>query len=157
MKFFLYAFSFLLLLASCQNNVFYEKIDTIPNETWNIDSTYSYTFEITDSLKYYNFLVNVRNTIDYPYQKFYVFMTTEFPSGMTSMDTLGCIMCDIYGNWTGKGSGKMRDNQFVFRKKVRFQQKGEYTLSVQQGMRDDDIKGIANFGISLNYYNDERK
>ncbi len=152
----LYCFLILALFTSCKKRMFYEQIDAIPNEVWHIDSMLTYTFDITDSLQYYDLYVNVRNTVDYPYQKFYVFMTTQFPSGVTSMDTLGCVLCDVYGNWSGKGTGKFRDNQYLLRRQVRFQQKGTYTFTVQQAMRTDELPGIANFGISLNYYNNER-
>ncbi len=150
-------FVILTLFFSCNRNVFYEKIDSIPNETWHIDSTLNYSFTITDSLQFYDLYVNVRNTIDYPYQKFYIFLTTEFPSGVTSIDTLGCVLSDPFGEWTGKGSGNFKDNQFLLRQKVRFQQKGEYHFRVQQAMRDDMIPGIANFGITLNYHQYESK
>lgn len=140
-----------LLFASCET-AFYEKIDTLPNDTWNVDSLLSYEVDIDDSLQYYNIYVNVRNTVDFETQNFYVFMTTEFPDGFTAIDTLGCILCDVHGKWTGKGTGRLRDNKFLLKSKVRFAQKGRYRFVVRQAMRNDNVKGIANFGLSLYPY-----
>jgi hypothetical protein len=39
----------------------------------------------------------------------------------------------------------------VLKPKVRFQQKGEYIFSAQQAMREENLKGIADFGITLQY------
>lgn len=150
---------FLLLgftLISCNHNVFYQKIDAVPKEVWNIDSVYHYQFEISDSLQYYNMYINLRNTIDYPYQNFYIFCTTVMPNGVSFTDTLGGYLCDYYGQWFGKGSGRIKDNKFLLRRQVRFQQKGVYNISIKHAMRTDDLKGIANVGITLNKFKEEK-
>lgn len=152
---------FLLLIifitTSCKQDIFYEKIDKIPNETWNVNDKLVYEFEIKDSMAYYDIYVNVRNTTDYPYQNLYIFLTNQFPSGIQMVDTLGCVLCDPFGKWYGKGNGNMKENKFLLRKQVRFQQKGKYVFTVQQGMRDDNLKGIANFGITFEKFNPEKK
>jgi gliding motility-associated lipoprotein GldH len=116
-----------------------------------MDSTFVYQFTIHDSLQFYNFYIDVRNTTDYPYQNLYLFFTTQFPDSTVYVDTLNCILCDAYGRWTGKGSGQIRENRFVLKSKVRFPQKGDYTFSAQQAMREIDLKGITDFGITLQY------
>jgi len=150
-KVFRILFSFSLLLFSCNQNIFYHKTDNLPNETWNIDHILVYKVNITDSLKYYNFYIDVRNTTDYPDQNLWLFFTTQFPDSTVFTDTLNCIISDAYGRWTGKGSGRIRDNRLVFKSKVRFPQTGTYTFSVQQAMRTDNLKGIADFGLTLHY------
>lgn len=144
--------SFLFLMNSCSEKVFYEKIDHIDGEVWHIDSVLHYEIEITDSLQYYNMYIDIRNTVDFETQYFYVFMTTEFPSGYTGTDTLGFIISDPYGKWTGIGSGRIKDNRFLYRPKVRFAHKGVYKFSVVQGMREDEVKGVADFGMTWLYY-----
>ena len=144
----------LLLLAAC-NNAYYEKIDNIPDEVWNIDSVLTYQVEFTDSLQYFNMYVHVRNTVEFETQNFYIFMTTVFPDGYSARDTLGCILCDPHGKWTGKGTGRLRDNKFLLKSKVRFAEKGVYTFKVRQAMRSENVKGVANFGLSLFPYKGE--
>ena len=149
---FLFPFSFLLFsFSACNKTTFYHKTNTLQNETWNKDSAFVYQFTITDSLQYYKFYIDVRNTTVYPYQNLYLFFTTQFPDSTVYTDTLNCLLSDAYGRWTGKGSGRIKDNRFLFKPKVRFQQKGDYVFTVQQAMRDDNLKGITDFGITLLY------
>lgn len=150
-KMFILLPAFCLLLSACNNNTFYHKTYTLPNETWNIDNTLVYEFEITDSLQFYNFFIDVRNTTEYTDQGLWLFFTTQFPDKTFFTDTLNCTISDAYGRWTGKGSGRIRDNRFVYKPKVRFPQTGTYIFSVQQAMRTNDLIGIADFGITLQY------
>ena len=148
-------FFYFILLAivaiSCNSKTFYQKNDHLPNEIWNVDHVLVYEFDILDSLQFYNFYIDVRNTTDFPYQNLYLFFTTQFPDGEIATDTLNCILSDPYGRWTGKGSGRIRENRFILKSKVRFPLTGTYTFSAQQATRDDDLTGIANFGITLQY------
>jgi gliding motility-associated lipoprotein GldH len=149
------AFFFLILFAvipvSCKHKTFYQKIDRFPSEVWNIDTLLVYEFTIVDSLQYYNFYVDVRNSIAYPYQNLFLFFKTQFPDSTVYTDTLNCILCDAYGRWKGKGSGRIKENRVILKSKVRFPQKGTYIFSAQQAMREIDLNGIVNFGITLQY------
>lgn len=144
-----------LISTSCHRHVFYEKMVTIDGETWNIDNKVEYEFEITDSMAFYDFYINVGNNVDFETQNFYMFMTTEFPNGYIAQDTLGCILSDPYGNWTGKG-GRIKENKFLFKPNVRFPMTGKYKFTMVQAMREDDVKGIAYVGITLNEHQIEK-
>lgn len=147
----------LLLSAGCRRDLFYEKIDTLQGEVWNMNAPLEYEFEITDSLAYYDFYINVGNTVDFETQNFYLFMDTEFPNGFKAQDTLGCILSDPYGHWTGKGIGRVKENRFLFKPNVRFPQKGVYKFSVVQAMRQEQVKGVAYFGITLLNHQENKK
>ena len=156
-----YLVGFLILfagiMASCNHNTFYHKSIALPNETWNMDSILVYEFTILDSLQFYNFYIDVRNTTDYPFQNLYFFFTMLFPDGtqFVAPDPLNCILSDSYGRWKGNGSGRIKANRLTFRlnqeEKVRFPQTGTYTILVQHAMREVDLKGITDFGITLQY------
>lgn len=146
------ALSLAMAFAACSGKTFYEKTDALPDATWSIDTVLSYEIDITDSLQYYNLYINIRNTTDFETQNFYIFMTTVFPDGFSARDTLGCVLCDAHGKWTGKGAGHLRDNHFLLKPKVRFAIPGHYCFYVRQAMRDDEVKGISDFGISLEYW-----
>ena len=139
------------IVVSCNHNTFYHKTITLPNEIWNMDSTLVYQFTIQDSLQFYSFFIDVRNTSDYPYQNLSLFFSTQFPDSTVSTDTLTCFLSDAHGRWKGRGSGRIKDNRFVLKSRVRFQQKGDYVFTAQQAMRDANLKGITDFGITLQY------
>jgi gliding motility-associated lipoprotein GldH len=150
-KFGLVIFIIPFFLISCKNDIYYEKMDSIKNEVWSIDNKLVYEFEIKDSMEFYDIYFNVRNTIDYPYQNLYIFLTNQFPSGIEIVDTLGCVLCDPFGKWYGKGDGRIKENKFLLRKKVRFQHKGKYVFTVQQAMRNEQLEGIASFGLTFEH------
>lgn len=142
------------LLCSCGPKRFYEEIQPVDQEGWHVDSLLTFQVDITDSLQYFDFYLYVRNNTDFATQNFYIFFTTEFPNGYSAQDTLGFVLCDKYGNWTGKGHGYLKENQFLFKPKVRFARCGTYTFKVQQAMREDNLPGIAEFGIALYEHKD---
>lgn len=151
----LFAFIVLSLFSACKRGTFYEKIDSIDQETWDVDSVLYYEIDITDSLQFYDMYIHIRNTIDFRTQYFYVFMTTEYPNGYTGKDTLGFVISDPYGKWTGTGTGRIKDNLFLFKPKVRFVRKGVYKISVIHGMREKRVTGITDFGIRLDYHSEK--
>ncbi|MBR3557806.1 MAG: gliding motility lipoprotein GldH [Bacteroidales bacterium] len=140
---------FTTLLCGCHHNEYYGQVNMIPDEKWAIDRPQYFKLNIEDSMQYFNMYILLRNTTDFETQNFYVFMKTKYPDGHTEQDTLGFILCDKFGNWTGHGQGRLKDNKFLFQPKVRFPYNGEYTFTVTQGMRDSVVEGIESFGIVL--------
>lgn len=149
MKRLFYFLGIAILLSSCGPKRFYEEIAPVDAKGWNMDSVLTFQIDIADSTQYYDFYLFVRNNTDYAMQNFYVFFTTEFPNGYVAQDTLGFVLCDKYGNWTGKGHGFLKENQFLFRRKVRFAHCGSYKFTVCQAMREENLVGITDFGMAL--------
>lgn len=142
----------LVLCSACHGKVFYSDIQSIPNEQWDVSEPLTFKVNIEDSMQYFNMFIHLRNTTDFETQNFYVFLRTTYPDGHAEQDTLNFILCDPYGKWTGKGQGRVKDNKFIFQPKVRFPFNGEYTFTVTQAMRVDKVKGISDFGISLEHF-----
>ena len=155
-KFDILFLSFLIIICnSCTKNIFYEDMKTLTRETWHIDSTLHFEFEITNPNQYYTFYINIRNNVDFETQRFWVFLTSEFPNGYIGKDTLGFIICTPAGEWTGKGNGRLKNNKILYKRQIRFSQEGVYKFSIQQGMPEENVKGIANFGMTLLEYKSE--
>lgn len=140
---------FAMLFCCCNRKEYYGEVTMLPDEKWSIDNPLYFTVNIEDSMQYFNMYILLRNTTDFETQNFYVFMKTKYPDGHSEQDTLGFILCDKFGKWSGKGNGRLKDNKFLFQPKVRFPYCGEYTFTVTQGMRDDVVEGIESFGIVL--------
>ena len=149
------SFFALLLFAGCNSKTYYAEVKQLPDEKWAVNKPLYYKMTIEDSMQYYNMYIQLRNTTDFETQNFYVFMKTKYPDGHTEQDTLGFILCDKFGNWTGKGNGRLKDNKFLFQPKVRFPFNGEYIFTVTQGMRTDEVVGIESFGIVLEKFEEK--
>lgn len=146
----------LLTATSCRRGVFYEEILPVRNEAWSLNDTLHFAFDITDTLQYYTIYMNIRNSIDFETQNLYLFMDSEDPQGNINRDTLEFLLADAHGNWIGKGSGRLKDYQYLFYPKVRFPYSGTYKFSFVQAMRTEKLEGIANFGMTLYYFDENR-
>lgn len=144
-------FSLLLLvsLQSCDNNVVFEDIKPVDGGVWNVADAKSFEFDIEDTLRLYNFYVNIRNGEEYAYSNLYVFVEMEFPNGKKSIDTLECPLADAMGNWYGSGLGKIYDNRILFRERKKFPLSGKYKLEIHQAMRSENLEGIYDVGFRL--------
>ncbi|MDR3046850.1 MAG: gliding motility lipoprotein GldH [Bacteroidales bacterium] len=135
--------------CSCTHRNYYHEIYPIHGEVWNIDSVLHFNIDIIDSLQYFDFYIDIRNNTDFETQNFYIFLTSEFPNGYIGTDTLGFVICNPFGKWTGKGNSRIKENRFTYKTNIRFSTTGTYKFSVLQGMRKNKVKGITDFGLCL--------
>lgn len=147
----------LLLMSSCNNAVFYSDSHSIEGKTWSMFNPERYDITIEDSLQYYDFYVDLRIRDNYKYSNLFLFITTTFPDGSIAKDTLECPIADAEGKWFGKHSGTMVDYRFPLCRKVRFPNLGTYHFDIVHGMRDNDLEGVKNLGLRMEYYSSKDK
>ena len=97
----LFLVSCALFLFSCDRNRVFEEYREIENYEWNKTDTLAFNTEITDTLQEYNLIVKIRNGENYPYRNIYLFLTTVFPDGKKSLDTLDFQFYEENGNALG--------------------------------------------------------
>ena len=137
------------LLTSCDKKVIFVENKAIPNATWKKGNKVAFTVDIPDTISRLNYFLSIRNKGNYQFCNLYVFMTTIFPNGERSRDTLDCVLADNQGKWRGSGIGDIKSLQIQYLKNVRFGQKGKYTFEFEQAMRTDNLEGIYEFGIKI--------
>ena len=138
-----------LFLTSCDKSAFFEENQHVASETWKQGDTLYYKLQITDTIHYFDFFLNVRNSTDYRYRNLYLFMNTKFPGGGIARDTIECMLAAADGKWYGKGMGKIKDNRILFKKAVRFPHAGTYLIGIQQAMREVKLAGISDIGVRI--------
>ena len=76
------------MMVSCEMSVFYDEHKTIKDNVWNIDDKMVFNVEVdsADMLERYNFLIDLRNTREYPYSNAFLFIKTTFPNGGYALD-----------------------------------------------------------------------
>ena len=148
----------LFFCMGCDSNRVFEENRKIENGVWNVLDTISFQVEVTDSNNPQNIYINVRNSGMYAYSNLFMFITTTFPNGKTSKDTVECILADSK-HWLGSGLGDIWDNQILYRSKVRFPLLGRYTFTYEQAQRSgkkafiEDLPGILDVGIRIEKQN----
>lgn len=139
----------LALLTGCDRSGVYEEYVAVHPDGWNKDSLACFNFEIEDTTRIYNLLINVRNQNTYPYSNLWLFIDIVAPDQSVLRDTFEVQMARPDGKWLGKGFGSLFDLQSLYRQRVYFPISGNYTLTFQQGMRDVVLPGIHDVGIRI--------
>ena len=147
------AFSLMVITAfalmACTRPAFYDQSLSLKADQWPMDEALTFKVNIEDTTSAYRFFINVRNSTSYDYKNIYFFLTTEFPGGGMSRDTIECNLAGRDGSWLGKGGGKYRDNRIFIRESIVFPQKGTYTFRLNQAMRHEVLEGISEAGMRL--------
>lgn len=136
-------------LISCGNDVLIDDNLAYEHAYWPVNEKYVLSFDQPDTVSTYNFFITLRNTEDYPYRNIYVFLTTVFPDGKSTLDTINCPLADYRGKWLGKGFGGVYDNRIIYMHNTRFTQAGSYKIKMEQAMRNKKLPGIKSVGIRI--------
>ena len=137
------------LIYSCDKNKVYDNTISIPEGIWDKKEKASIEFNASDTTSLNNVYVNIRNKGSYAYRNIYIFLTTIYPDGKKSIDTIDCILSNEKGKWLGSGVGDLWFNRLLFKKKVAFIKKGKYTFQFEQAMRNEKLDGISDIGIRI--------
>jgi gliding motility-associated lipoprotein GldH len=138
-----------MALFSCDPDRIYEDNIQIDKGLWNIHKPVGFDVEINALNERYNVYLNVRNAPDYPYSNLFLFLTTAYPDGKKSKDTLELTLADFDGRWLGSGMGSVKFSRFMLKKGLKFTQKGQYRFELEQAMRVNDLTGIRDIGLRI--------
>jgi gliding motility-associated lipoprotein GldH len=138
-----------VLLYACDPHMVYDSWNTVSGNSWNKDSVSVFKPVISDTVHAVNLVLGLRNTNDYPFSNLWLLVTTQTPSGMSRRDTFEVVLASPYGKWYGSGWGNTYTSLHYYRRNVILNQSGEYTISVQQGMRKDDLNGVSAVGFRI--------
>ncbi|HKL08835.1 MAG TPA: gliding motility lipoprotein GldH [Bacteroidales bacterium] len=143
----------IFMFFSCDSNRVYEKNRKISDLKWKLTDTIIFEVPIEDTINPHNIYFNVRNSSKYSMQNLYVFIHTKAPNGVTLTDTFECYLADEKGKWTGSGWGDLYDNQFIYKRNIRFPVSGIYTFKYVHGMRNETLQYISDVGIRIEKVN----
>lgn len=153
------SFPILIIIAicffSCDPNRVYDDYESIPNG-WNKDSVITFKLQNIDSVQNYNLFINVRNNSEFAYSNLFLIAQIQFPQGKVITDTLEYQMATPSGEWLGTGFGDIRENKFWYKENVRFDEPGDYKVSIQHAMRKsgdeqgiEELEGITDVGFRI--------
>ncbi|MCD6355604.1 MAG: gliding motility lipoprotein GldH [Prolixibacteraceae bacterium] len=139
----------LLSFWSCDKSRVFEAYQPIPSGGWPKDSLVSFSVAVNDTVNNYNLFINVRNDISYSYSNLWLFIEITQPGGKAVKDTFEVTLADPSGKWLGNGFGGIKTQQVIYRRNVFFPVSGNYRITLEQGMREVNLKGITNIGIRV--------
>lgn len=143
------------LLVSCDKERVFDEYKSIPN-SWNKDSIVTFKLQNIDSVQSYNLFINVRNNNDFSYSNLFLIAQIQFPQGKVITDTLEYQMATPAGEWLGTGFGDVKENKLWYKEQVRFNEPGDYNVSLQHAMRKsgseegiEELEGITEVGFRI--------
>jgi gliding motility-associated lipoprotein GldH len=141
-----------ILLCGCDSKRVFEDNVEFRDRSWKIAEPVQFEFQIADTSKQYNLLMNIRNSLDYPYAR--IFVNYDLVNLDSASLSKKMITEYLFDQKTGKplgasGIGDIYDHQFVILKKYSFRKVGAYKIKFDQFMRMDTIPGILAVGIRV--------
>ena len=138
-----------IVAASCTDTAVLDQHVAIADYTWYYDDQPELTAHITDTNALYNIYLNLRHTPDYRYSNIFLLV---HQSGLGLQDTteqveLRLAMPD--GRWLGRSTGSIYAHQQLIKENVRFPDTGQYHFTIEQHMRENPLREIADVGIRV--------
>jgi gliding motility-associated lipoprotein GldH len=121
----------------------------LSGKTWKLADIPVFRIPVKDTVTSNNIFFNLRTGSSYPFRNIYLFVTTISPSGKSLTDTLQYELADEKGNWNGKGFGDIHELKLPYKSNVFFPVSGTYQVSIQHGMRLEDLKGVYDIGLRV--------
>lgn len=137
-------------LSACLRLGNFEKNIEIPKQDWNYNYMPTVAFTISDTTKLYDVYITLRHTEAYAYRNLWIYLHSRQPSDKNfQKERFELVLQDDQGRWLGRGMDDIYELNIPIFTRIRFTQTGEYTLKLEQIMRDNPLKGIMNAGIRI--------
>jgi len=142
--------SLILGLLSCgDSSVVFQDTHEMAGESWHKDSTVVFDFDIKDTNTLHDFYFNLRTTSSYEWANLFVFAEIKAPNELFNIDTVEFVLANKKGEWNGRKSGSIIENDLLFITKKRFPASGTYSLKFTQAMRQDQLSEIVDVGLRI--------
>jgi gliding motility-associated lipoprotein GldH len=140
-----------LLLSACDDARVYEKNKDFDKRLWLVNDTARFDFEVTEGDELYNIHCNLRNSVDYKWQRIFINFVLSDSAGHTLSSKL--VSNYLFEPKTGKpfgrsGLGDLYDHRFPLLSAYALKP-GKYSVTLQQLMRADTLQGILAAGIRV--------
>lgn len=138
-----------LFLTACNKDIIFDKTIKIPDASWSYDNPLPFEFEVSDTTKTYQILLEVEHAGDFGFQNCYVQITTKFPNGEVKKQPVSLELAAQSGIWTGKCSGNDCNLEIPLQAKAKFKQPGKHSIIVEQFMRVNPLLGIKAISLKI--------
>ena len=141
-----------VLLLGCDSKRVFEDNHEFQQRSWKTTDQVQFDFQIADTSRKYNVLMNIRNSLDYPYARIFVNYDLVKQDNISLSQKM--IAEYLFDQKTGKpfgtsGIGDIYDHQIPLLKNYSFEKAGSYKIKLNQFMRMDTIAGILAVGIRV--------
>jgi len=134
-------------LQACNTIGVFEKTTAFANHAWRGADTLHFTFNIEDTVAAYNVYVVIRHTDAYKYNNIWLKIISASP-GDTAISRQVLLVLGNNDGWLGTAMDDVIEQRITIAAKTKFK-KGDYTIALQQIMRDDPLQNMLNAGVRV--------
>ena len=136
-------------LQSCNTIDVYEKTVPLPRHEWQGKDRLPFTFDIKDSVAYYNIYIVLRHSESYHYNNLWVDLTFSFPNKQPQRQRLDIQLANNNNGWLGTAMDDIIEQRVLINKQPIRLSAGTYQFTLQQIMREDPLQNILNAGMRV--------
>lgn len=137
------------LLTACNSNVLVNEAKEVENKVWR-DQIINFEFDITDTSKAYDLVLEIEHDADFPYQNIYTQVKVIFPDTTPArIMPVSLDLADDLGLWLGKCNSTSCTVPLAFMTNTKFTALGKHSISFKQYSRLDEIVGFSKMRFKL--------
>jgi gliding motility-associated lipoprotein GldH len=137
----------ILGMAGCNTNNLIDTNVEMPQRNWSYVEKVKAVVDIKDNTKAFALKFKLRHTADYRYSNIYILMHMSGPGLPKITRRYQYKLAETDGQWLGKGSGNLYTYVLPLLSEYHFPQAGNYTIEIEQNMRDNPLREISDAGI----------
>lgn len=142
------ALSLLIMgMAGCTTNNVIDTNEEMPQRNWSYVNKVKAVVGIKDETSAFALKLKLRHTSDYRYSNIYILMHLSGPGMQKVTRRYEYRLAESDGQWLGKGSGNLYTYVLPLLSDYHFPKSGEYTIEIEQNMRDNPLKEVSDVGI----------
>lgn len=138
-----------ILVISCTDTAVVDKNVAIAANTWHYDDQPRLTAHITDTGQRYNIYLNLRHTPDYRYSNIFLLVHQSGPGIKDTTERFELRLAAPDGRWLGRSTGSMYAHQELIRQNIHFPDTGLYHFIIEQNMRENPLREVADVGLRV--------
>lgn len=142
------AFLGMLFLTACQEQPYFQQSYSFKNNTWAKKNNPSFTIDINDTSKAYNFILTLRISTGYEYNNAWIYLNSKSPNKEFAREPFEIKITDEKGRWLGKKTGSIVENRLVFRNR-KLSKPGKYTFVFEQGITKKVLYDVLDLGLEI--------
>ncbi|WP_157974529.1 gliding motility lipoprotein GldH [Lewinella sp. IMCC34183] len=137
------------LLLGCGPDVAYEETVDLGPDGWAYADSVSFDFPVSDTARAYDLVLSVTHGTDFPFQNFYVDLSTHLPDATVLRQPLSLQLADTFGEWYGDCSGERCTTDIALQEGTHFTEVGPHRLVVTQFSRRDTLPEVSSLGFRI--------
>ena len=140
---------FFILPACNEPGTLIDQSTNLPEQNWSYINKIKTDVKIDDNSIPYNIYFNLRHSANYKYSNIFVLVHQSNPDHQTHTTRFEFKLANPDGEWLGNGSGNLYSYRLPLHENYRFPDKGIYTFTIEQNMRDNPLKEVADAGLRV--------